>query len=589
MTGREALCLAFISAFLIGAGGCGASDERRKGDALLLLTIDTLRADRLGVGGDPRARSPFFDRLARGGRQFSVAVTPVPITLPSHATLLSGLVPPEHGARDNGLFRVPDDVPLLPEAFREAGWSTAAFLAALPLAARFGLGRGFDAYHDAPGAEFAQRSAEAVNRDVFGWLDARRDGAPLFLWVHYFDPHAPYTPPRALRRLEGGDAYRGEITYADRHANLLVRDLEDRFGRVRVCATSDHGESLGEHEEETHGVFIYEATTRVPLVFRGEGMPEATIDRRPVSIARVAATLLAWAGVDADEMFGDPLPDPASAAPPDESFYLESMYPRIRHAWAALRGMRAGRWKVIRAPEPEVYDLERDPGETQNLFARVADRPDVARLLAVLESPQWEGRSMTHEPDPEVTAALESLGYVAPPRKLPDGELPDPKDRIRIEHLLGELGSALAAGNLHAARSFLSRALSIDSRNKETQLMRARLEAASGAYDRAFDILGFCLELPPAELDGVVYYETGRVALDSGRLERAEESFARAVGEDPLNVDAFFNWGVVAYREGRFEAAARRWRQALRLDPGHPPSRQWLPEVEARLEGETGS
>jgi tetratricopeptide (TPR) repeat protein len=265
------------------------------------------------------------------------------------------------------------------------------------------------------------------------------------------------------------------------------------------------------------------------------------------------------------------------------------MYPELRHGWAALRAFRSEEWKVVKAPEPEIFHLPTDPGETENLHSDPAVRAELAGLFAELASERFDLAPPGAESvDPEVEAALRSLGYAAPaPRGEEGREAPDPKERIRLERLLGSAASALESGNLAAARAAISRALSVDPRNKETQILLARLEASSGNFDRAFEVFRWSLGLPPKSTDAIVHYEAGRVALDAGRLELAEASFARSVEEDPLNVDALFNWGVAAYRQGRFRDAAARWRDALRLDPRHAPATRWLPDAEEKIASET--
>jgi len=588
--------LAIGALALAGGAGCAARREPPlEPEVLLLVTIDTLRPDRLGCGGDARARTPFLDRLARDGTQMACAIASAPLTLPSHATILSGRTPPEHGARDNGAFRVPDDVPLVPESFRAAGWSTAAFVAAVPLAARFGLARGFDVYDDSPPpaegpsdpretASFVERPADEVNDAVFAWLDGRDASRPVFLWVHYFDPHGSYRPPPPLGRLEG-DPYRGEITFTDRELGRLTRRLDARFAERRTCVTADHGESLGEHGEETHGVFVYEATTRVPWILAGPGAPSGRLVMRPASLTEIAPALLAWRGLAGGEATLAALLERGGLEP---VLYSESLYPELRHGWAPLRALRTDRWKVIRAPQPELYDLDADPGETRNLWSDPAARAGVAPLVETLEDPRWEGRAPEAAlPDAGTQAALRSLGYVGASRTAvvrDDTPRPDPKDRIRIEGLLSRAGVALEGGSLPAARRAISLALSIDPRNKESQLLLARIEARAGNFDRAFEVFDWCLELPPASGNSWVEYERGRVALDAGKLDVAEEAFAHAVEGEPLNVDARYNWGVAAWRAGRWEDAATRWRDVLALDPDHGPAGRWLPDAIAKLE-----
>lgn len=593
---RRVLCLAAILALV----GCGAPADRPTGEALLLVTLDTLRGDRVGCGGDPAARTPGLDRLARTGLQFPVAVASVPLTLPSHATILSGLTPPEHGARNNGFYRVEDDVPLLPEALSRAGWETAAFVAAFPLARRFGLARGFATYHDTGGmlgdasSGYAERPADRVTDDVETYLAARTDERPLFLWVHYFDPHAPFVPHAPFARRSGVDRYAGEVEFADRQMRRLLGVLEQRFTTVRVCVVADHGESLGDHGEDSHGIFVYESTTRVPLVFSGEGVRRGALEALPASVTRIAPSLLSWVGVDpvGAGFVAHPLPEVGPSATPDaatgdrdEPIYVESLLPQLRLGWAPLRGLRTSRWKVIQAPEPEIYDLARDPGERTNLYDDEATRATVADLLTRIESAPWTVRDTRPEEVDEPTAALlESLGYVGGARAFREGgrDLPDPKQAIAINRPILEASAFLAAGQLVPARQAISRALSVDSRHKEAYLLLARIEAESGNPEGALSYYDYCLTLPPPELDPVVNAGAGRVALDAGWPERAEPYLERAVHGNPLDADALFNWGAAAFRQGRYGDAAARWREVLRLDPDHSSARQWLPEAEAK-------
>jgi arylsulfatase A-like enzyme/Tfp pilus assembly protein PilF len=575
---------------------------------LLLLTIDTLRADRLGGGGDPRARTPHLDRLARRGVQYARAISPVPLTLPAHATILSGRLPPDHGARDNGVYLVPENVPLLSETFRSAGWNTAAFVAAYPLAKRFGLSRGFEVYRDAPGfrregspAPFVERSAAEVNRELFAWLEERRSSSALFLWVHYFDPHAPFEPDRSYRKAARGDTYRGEVHATDTQIGRLLQRLAREFEEVRVACVADHGESLNEHGEETHGIFVYEATTRVPLILHGDGRLPGTLVGTPVSLSGIAATIAEWAELEPPQAFEaalvKPVPPgrrgigPGRPAEGDRPLYVESIYPRLRHGWSSLRGFRTARWKVIRAPEPEVYDLEVDPGERTNLIGDPALPRRVGELFTELENPRWADRAPdVASIDPEVEAALASLGYAAVDRRpmSSDESLPDPKTRIRIDRLLSRATGELESGRPRFARAVLSEALTVDPRYKEAHILLGRVEAAEGALRPAFDRFEWCLSLAPASLDPLVHFEIGRLAMDHGLLARAEASLRRCVAGDPLNVEARFNWGVVAYRARRWRDAIERWHLTLDLDPSHPLARKWLPEAERRLAGKGG-
>ena len=581
--------LTAAGAALLALGLACAREPARSGDVVALVTIDTLRADRLGCHGDPAARTPHLDRAARRGTQHAMAVATAPLTLPSHATILSGTLPPVHGARDNGSYRVHESTPLVAEAFQDAGWETAAFVAAFPLAARFGLARGFDHYGEATGvrrtgsmSSFAERRASAVNDEVREYLDGRTARDRLFLWVHYFDPHAPYDATRNWTRSVGRDGYRGEIAYTDREFGMLERALVSRFRTVLLALTADHGESLGDHGEDTHGIFVYDATMHVPLSFTGPGFAAGVIEREPVSLTMIAPNLAASAGVAFAPADAPQLEAEVGAC------YVESAYPRLRHGWAALRGLRTERWKVIRAPEPEIYDVLADPGELDNRFGDPHARAAVDALFRELELDVWDVQPPREEPDPEVEAALASLGYASIParRDEPAEELPDPKGRVRIERFLGLAHTALEAGDLAGATSALALVKAADPDNKESRLVRARLVAAGGDVEAAYLVYEEALALPPASLDALVYYEMGRLALDLGHWSRAEDAFGRSASLDPLNADAVYNWGLAAYRLDRFDDAVSRWRAALEIDPRHEFALEWIADAEARSRGE---
>ncbi|MBI2834383.1 MAG: sulfatase [Acidobacteria bacterium] len=383
---------------------------------LLLVTIDTLRADRVGCYGDGQASTATLDALAAEGWKFDPVLTPVPITLPAHATLLTGEEPPGHGLRSNGAFTLLPDQETLAERLKAEGYETAAFVGAFPLDRRFGLAQGFDVYGDrteeSPGGfHFRERRAEAVIDSAVRWLAGARR-LPLFMWVHLYDPHDPYDPPPAFRERFASDLYRAEIAYTD----AALARLFDHVRRAGLwddtvlIAASDHGEGLGDHGEETHGLFIYESTTRVPLIVKPAG--GARLRAAPWQVDRlsgVMALALQLTGVrDA----------PARTRLPKMPPYLESLAPELDYNWAPLFALREERWKYIDAPIAELYDLSSDPRETRNLAAEAAAAGTVERLRANLEAAKRQLERGTTDrarsaPSPETVEALKSLGYAS--------------------------------------------------------------------------------------------------------------------------------------------------------------------------------
>ena len=320
---------------------CAAPPRVEPPLSVLLITLDTLRADRVGAYGDGKARTPALDALARQGVVFERAYTPAPITLPAHVSLMTGLQPPAHGVRGNGAFALGSDVPTLAEALKASGRRTAAFVGGFPLSRRFGLGRGFDLYDDAmskaPGVnyDFAERRARDVVDSATRWMS--ENPGPVFVWVHLFDPHAPYDPPPEFRT---DDPYRDEIASTDAAVSTLMSAWDARGGRSIVVATSDHGEAFGEHGEWSHSLFIYDTTLRVPLLIRGPGFAAGKRASVNVGLTDIPATILEAAGVAAGSIPGIALAKALGPGAPDRALYAETLAPRLDFGWSDLRSCR---------------------------------------------------------------------------------------------------------------------------------------------------------------------------------------------------------------------------------------------------------
>ncbi|MBX7187396.1 MAG: sulfatase, partial [Vicinamibacteria bacterium] len=309
--------------------------------SVLLVTIDTLRADRVGAYGDSKARTPTLDRLARDGVVFERAYTPAPITLPAHVSMMTGLLPPAHGVRGNGAFALGPGSPTLAETLKASGRSTAAFVGGFPLSRRFGLGRGFDVYDDvmtkASGVnyDFAERRAPDVVAAALAWLNTTP--GPVFLWVHLFDPHAPYEPPPEFRT---DDPYRDEIAATDAALATLIAAWDARPARGMVIATSDHGEAFGEHGEWSHSLFIYDTTLHVPLLVRGPGFDAGKRSRAVVGLTDIAATVTEATAVAGASIPGVSLVKAVAPGAPDRALYAETLAPRLDFGWSDLRSWR---------------------------------------------------------------------------------------------------------------------------------------------------------------------------------------------------------------------------------------------------------
>ena len=431
---RKALAVilpAFLLALPLGATGSSGAKTRQGAKPrpgayarpnVLLVTIDTLRANRLGCYGGTAVPTPNIDRLAQRGTVFAKAFAPTPLTLPSHASILTGMTPVAHGVHDNINFVVRPEHTTLAEHLKARGYETAAVVSASPLDSRFGLAQGFDTYDDtfmAPGAPKtspAEQPADATVDKALKWLRAPH-GGPWFLWVHIWDPHAEYAPPEPFLSLYKGRLYDGEVAYTDLALGRLFRFLdENRLAeRTLTVLTADHGEGLGDHGERTHGYLAHNATIWVPLIIAAPGS-EPSHCPEPVSHSDIVPTVLDVLGIAAPpEIQGRSLrPALDGRSVPPARIYFECLSPYYELGWAPLQGFIAGDEKFVQSPVPELYDLDRDFGEMKNIAStvKIADyAAGLERLVAVLTpAAPLDARARTN---PELRERLESLGYLA--------------------------------------------------------------------------------------------------------------------------------------------------------------------------------
>jgi arylsulfatase A-like enzyme/Tfp pilus assembly protein PilF len=486
--------------------------------SLLLVTIDTLRADRVGAYGYAGAKTPALDGLARRGTRFEKADAAVPLTGPSHATILTGLYPPVHGVRDNVTFSLDARQVTLATHLKRRGYRTAAFVAAYPVAADFGFAQGFDVFeenfHQTPVlGQGAERPANEVADSAERWLQTAGRGA-FFLWVHFYDPHAPYAPPPPYAAEFAGRGYDGEIAFADAQLGRVLGALR-AAGRERdtlVAVLADHGEALGDHGERTHAVLIYEATLRVPFLLAGPGVPEATLVRERVGAVDLLPTVLGLMGVPAPEGLPgrDLRPAIGGGRTPAQPLYAESLFGRLNCRWASLRAWYEGDWKLIEGVEPELYQLAEDPAESRNRAAQDPGRVErmrAQRVAALTRMAPAGDRARAAALSPDQEERLRSLGYVGGgggSGALDDPSLPDPRPRIHVY-----------------------------------ERVQAALDAKPGP------------------------------AMDAALTEAAA-----AAAEDPGNPFAHFSVASLAYRSGRLALAERAFARSLEIDPDRPATRQ---------------
>lgn len=559
---------------------------------LIVVTLDTTRADRLGAYGAAQIRTPVFDRLAREGVLFEQTESVAPLTLPAHTSIFTGRFPPEHGVRDNGGFFVSPKERTLATVLQHAGFQTGAVVAAYVLDGKWGLNLGFDRYIDdfdtakvrgLGGA--VQRPANEVVDRALPWLEQAKDRR-FFAWLHFYDAHTPYDPPEPYRTEYAGRPYNGEIAFVDAQLGRLVGFLEQRglLQKTVIAVIGDHGESLDEHGEASHGFFIYESTSRVPFVIRAPF--DRLAGRRvadPVRAVDLMPSVLDLLGVATPNGISGaslvPLMTGAARELGLES-YSESMYPLHHFGWSDVRAMRLGRFKVFDAPRPELYDLDRDPGETQNLFAdrRVVADQMLARLQTLHARFAAAGPSSGPAPavDPEVRARLAALGYVGSfvaTSASPRGDRADPKDKIALFNLMNAARETGKTGDegftLAVAR--LRQVVAADPRVIDAWFMLGNEYFKARRFTDAIGFFKKALELKPDYDLALINMANSYRAL--GNDEAAMAGYEQYLRVDPRNAYVHYQMGEIVLDRGDRAGAERRFREALAIDAKVAPAR----------------
>lgn len=550
---------------------------------VVIITIDTLRADRVGAYGYVAARTAALDGLARDGVLFTHAYAAAPITLTSHASLMTGLYPPGHGARDNGM-RVDVKLPTLAERFASAGFVTGAFVAAFPLDRRFGLNKGFQTYGDrmprgSDGRLANERPGRVVVEEALGWLDQHRSDR-FFLWVHLFEPHAPYGNPADPADAErpATTRYDEDVAEADRQTARLLEGLRDARANTLVVFAADHGEAFGEHEEVSHSVFVYDTTLRVPLIMAGPGLPHGTQVADEVSLVDVAPTLARLAQLGSFDTDGVDLHAALTGGHiGPRRLYAESFAPLLDFGWSPLRSIRADGWKYIAAPQPELYNLTSDPGETRNMIKEEPQRAAELARRADAISPATLAAGATAA-DPEAQQRLQALGYVSGGGGRP-GTRPDPKDRRAQAARIAQVTS----GELHgdALEQTLRAILREDPDNSQANVRLGYVLMNSG---RCRDAIPFFTRAIAARLPGADAY-LGLAGCQVGAREAgaAEATLRKANAADPEDPVVLANLGIVLSDRGQPAQGLPYLQRALTLDPDLHQARFSLAIAYARL------
>jgi choline-sulfatase len=539
---------------------------------LLLISLDTVRADRLGCYNYGAAQTPQIDRLAASGLRFEHATTTVPLTLPAHSSLMTGTFPGWHGVKDNGGFYLEDDQLTLAEVLRDRGFRTGGFIGAFVLDRRWGIAQGFDRYFDdfdldrfanASAMDMIQRPGSEVVDHALEWLraDSKR---PFFAWVHLYDAHTPYEAPeefqRRFPRTRDG-AYDAEIASVDTQVGRLVEALhaDGRLDDTLVVVVADHGEMLGEHGELTHGFFIYEAATHIPLIVSGRGVPPGVISDQ-VRIVDVMPTALSLLGIPVPKQVqGTDLMPLARGRHLGLVAHAESWYPRYHYGWSELRSIQDGRFKLIRAPRPELYDLAVDPREERDRAGESASRMDVfGRALDEFEmrTARAGAQRAPRAVDSETEERLAALGYVAgsaSAKALDEPARGDPKDKIELYNLLKEASSLSVEGKVDEAIATVREALARDAAIVEGYMLLGNFLKKAKRPDEAI----------AAYRDAVARDDENQSALfslalaykDEGRLDEARVGFERARELDPRNGRVLWQLADLWMRKGDFARA----------------------------------
>jgi len=537
---------------------------------ILLITIDTLRADRVG-----RGLTPSIDRLAVRGTRFTNARATVPLTLPSHVSIMTGELPPQSGVRVNGAGGLAAGHPTIARVLKDGGYRTGAFVGAYVLDKRFGLADGFDLYddrveRDPSGAVIleAERRGDAVVNAALAWLPSS-DPRPFFAWVHLYDPHAPYDPPAKYLARAKNIPYDGEVAFADAQVGRVLDWLTSSGleSRTVIAIAGDHGEGLGDHGELTHGMLAYDSTLRVPLVITVPGAVAATVGEA-VSLVDLAGTLA--------ELAHRPRPATMHAqslmrAPIGErDVYAETDYPRAA-GWHSLRVLVADRWKLIASSEPELYDLRVDPGETRNV---ASDRsPWLAglstRLREIESAPGAPPSSAGASVPTDVAERLRALGYVSggSSTDVRDDRAPNPARHLAAWNAFERDLSRLAAGDARRALPGLIRLARAFPDSPLFQSTYARALKDTGRVTEAFDIYKRLVARWPRNAD--LYHDLAVVAAAAGLPKEAARAEQAALALEPSNAAAANGLGLLHIESGRTSDAAAAFEQAVKLDPSN--------------------
>jgi len=544
---------------------------------VLLVTLDTTRADRLGCYGYKEAKTPNLDYLASNGVLFLNAYCQVPLTCPSHCSILTGTYPLYHQVRNNGTYYLSPELKTLAEALKEKGLKTAAFVSSFTVDSRFGLDQGFDVYDDQLSLDQtfkalnSERKADKVFAPFSRWLENNKVG-PFFAWVHFFDPHLSYDPPSPYREQFLDKPYDGEIAYMDFYIGKIVNKLREYnlLENTLIILAGDHGEAFGEKQEKGHGVFIYESTMRVPLILYAESnLPKGETIEARVRLIDLMPSILDMLDVPQPEDIQGTslLPYIEGKKKDDSSTYIESYYPRENYGWSELVGLIDGKWKYIKAPKEELYNLAQDPQEAENLIqeaGKIAQekKEKLEDLIKNSVSPLIAGKTILTAEERE---RLRSLGYISTSESPSQGELPDPKDRIEELLLIQQAEEYEMEEKIEEAAAIYEKIISLRPNVATSYVNLALLKARMMKIDETIQVLEQGLEkIPESE---ILLSRLGHTFMLAGRLKKAVDAFGLILKNNPRYFDALLGSAWMLELMGQRQDALAFYRKALKVEP----------------------
>jgi arylsulfatase A-like enzyme/cytochrome c-type biogenesis protein CcmH/NrfG len=583
-----------IACFLLACAGSLA--EVKSAPNVVVITIDTLRPDHLGCYGDKQIRTPNIDALATEGARFGRAYTPVPVTLPAHTVIFTGTYPLLSGMHDFSGNKLNATQPTLASVLKQHGYATGAVVGSAVLDSRFGLNQGFDFYYDhfdfnrlqESNLEEMERPGNVVADAALDWLSKNRKNK-FFLWMHLYDPHYPYRPPAPYSEQYKDRPYDGEIAFADAQVGRLIGFLKANglYRNTLIVLAGDHGESLGEHGERNHGFFIYNATLHVPMIIRLPGTSSPRVVADLTSLADLMPTVLRVLKIDVpSQVQGVSLLPLMSPKKPDESrnLYAETFLPRLHFNWSELRAVETEKYHFIDAPKPELYDLSKDPDETQNLYdEKKAVAEEMRARLTALIGQYGAGTELAQKTglDPALMERLKSLGYAGfsggGNPTITNRSLPDPKDRIQVYELISEAIAESQHGEYQSSAEKLAAALKTEPDSVPVHYLLGLDYYRMRLFPRAVEELQRVLQLSPDY--ALAVFNLGLAYARTGDFDRAIQQLKHALELDSTNFSAAYNLGAAYGQKQMVPEAIAAFRQTVAVAPEYPAGHRALGEM----------